>query len=122
MSERRKVKKDISPALHVNGVSDLAMRKTSSKEPMAVSSSLHSIHVSPRTPKTLHDVEDAEDDVELSLLGEDERERAVQDLEDELLPPQSGGKRSISARDKRAMVLLCVLCELFNVCYCLQMV
>lgn len=57
-------------------------------------------------------LEDGEEDLELTLLGEDERQQAARDVgehENEELLPDS--KRPISARDKRSMVLLCVLCE-----------
>jgi hypothetical protein len=57
-------------------------------------------------------LEDGEEDLELTLLGEDERQQAARDLgeqENQELLPES--KRPISARDKRSMVLLCVLCE-----------
>jgi hypothetical protein len=115
MPAKRKARKT-SPAPHANGVSDRAMKDKSLKGPMAVTSSLHNIHISPRAPKSSRDSADAEDDVEMSLLGEDERRRAVQDLEDNVLPPHSAGKKSMSKRDKRAMVLLCVLCECLEVC------
>lgn len=55
-------------------------------------------------------LEDGEEDLELTLLGEDERQQAARDVgehENEELLPDS--KRPISARDKRSMVLLCVL-------------
>lgn len=55
-------------------------------------------------------LEDGEEDLELTLLGEDERQQAARDLgerENQELLPES--KRPISARDKRSMVLLCVL-------------
>lgn len=103
------MEKNLSPAVHANGVSNKAMRDKSPKEPMAVSSSLHSIHISPRTPKIPREIEDVEEDVELSLLGEDERRQAGQGLEDDVLPPRSAGKKPMSTKDKRAMVLLCIL-------------
>lgn len=57
-------------------------------------------------------LEDGEEDLELTLLGEDERQQAARDLgeqENQEILPDS--KRPISARDKRSMVLLCVLCK-----------
>ncbi|KIK07384.1 hypothetical protein K443DRAFT_182209 [Laccaria amethystina LaAM-08-1] len=88
------------------------MRTQSRPDSMAVSSSLSSIHISPRTPRTprMPTLEDGEEDLELTLLGEDERQQAARDLgeqENQELLPES--KRPISARDKRSMVLLCVL-------------
>jgi len=71
---------------------------------MATSTSLNSIHISPRTPKSPRiGLDDAEEGVELSLLGEDERREALRGVED--IP----SKRPIGAKDKRGMVLLCVL-------------
>ena len=82
---------------------------------MAVTSSLNSIHISPRTPKTPRvAAEDEEDDVELELLNEEERRLAERDI-DEPVEHEPHGKKPISAKDKRSMVLLCVLCE--NPCY-----
>jgi hypothetical protein len=82
------------------------------KEPylsMATSSSLNSIHISPRTPKSPKVLRmglyDAEEGVELTLLGEEER-REAQRVEIDI-----PSKRPIGAKDKRGMVLLCVLCE-----------
>ena len=82
---------------------------------MAVTSSLNAIHISPRTPRTPHpDIGGDEDDVELSLLNESERVQAARSFSDEahsLSDNESDTKRPISAKDKRGMVLLCVLCE-----------
>lgn len=114
MPGKRKAKKEVVPASHSNGGSGKAMRDKSSQEPMAVSSSLHSIHISPRTPKNPREYDDVEDDVELNLLGEEERIRASQGLDDERIPPGSAGRKPMSAKDKRAMVLLCVLCQSFD--------
>lgn len=73
---------------------------------MATSTSLNSIHISPRTPKSPRiGLNDAEEGVELSLLGEEERREALRGVED--IP----SKRPIGAKDKRGMVLLCVLCK-----------
>jgi len=107
MPPKQKAKKEASLAPHVNGVSNQEMKKRSSREPMAVSSSLQSMHISPRTSKTPRTFEDAEDDMELSLLGEEERRQAAQDMEDVSL--RNVGKKPMSSKDKRAMVLLCVL-------------
>ncbi|KAG6887486.1 hypothetical protein C0992_012061 [Termitomyces sp. T32_za158] len=76
---------------------------------MAVSSSLNSIQINPRTPKTPRsprlDLYNAEEGVELSLLGEVEREQASRDL-DEVEEEASSYKKPIGAKDKRNMVLL----------------
>ncbi|KAF9569838.1 MFS general substrate transporter [Agrocybe pediades] len=81
---------------------------------MAVTSSLNSIHISPRTPRTPRPNmgDEDEDDVELSLLNEEERNRSGQDFQDDVSTvsePEDVSKRPISAKDKRGMVLLCVL-------------
>ena len=88
-----------------------------------VSTSLDSVHITPRTPHAVRpthagDSAEADDfvggldaeEVEMNLLGEDERRRAR--------PGFAGGDRHLhvmhkaplSLEDKRAMVLLCVLC------------
>lgn len=83
---------------------------SSSRKPMAVSSSLNSIHISPRTPKSPRiGLDDAEEGVELSLLGEEERHQASRGLDDAEDAP-TDSKKAIGAKDKRAMVLLCILC------------
>lgn len=79
-------------------------------DPMAVSSSLNSIHIAPRTPKSFRmGFEDAEEGVELSLLDEDDRRQATYGLDDED-DTLFDSKREVSAKDKRGMVLLCILC------------
>ncbi|KAJ7022070.1 acetyl-coenzyme A transporter 1-domain-containing protein [Mycena alexandri] len=76
----------------------------------AVSSSFNSISVSPRTPKHSHRMghdDDGADDVELHLLGEDERREAANGMDVEEQATES--THPLSREDKRAMVLLCVL-------------
>ena len=88
------------------------MRNSKSREPLAVTSSLNAIQISPRTPKTSRPKMEDEDDVELSLLSDTERQsaRAFPNEEHSLSDTESDTKR-ISAKDKRGMVLLCVLCK-----------
>ncbi|KNZ78133.1 hypothetical protein J132_01658 [Termitomyces sp. J132] len=78
-----------------------------------MSSSLNSIQINPRTPKTPRpsrvELDNAEEEVELSLLGEEERQQAARDL-DEVEEEVSSLKKPIGAKDKRNMVLLCILC------------
>ncbi|KAF8213573.1 acetyl-coenzyme A transporter 1-domain-containing protein [Mycena galopus ATCC 62051] len=78
---------------------------------IAVSSSMSGITVSPRTPKFSHRMgreDEGGDGVEMSLLGEEERQQAANgmglDVEE-----QTVHEKSLSSEDKRAMVLLCVL-------------
>jgi hypothetical protein len=78
----------------------------------AMSSSLDNVqHINPRTPRGNrsfgYDTTE-EDEVELTLLGEEERRQAALGLEEARESKEV--KRPLSARDKRAMVLLSVLC------------
>ncbi|KIL58525.1 hypothetical protein M378DRAFT_86388 [Amanita muscaria Koide BX008] len=86
-----------------------ALRVTSSDN-LGVSSSLNSTHII-RTAKTQINVpEDASDNsVELSLLQEEERRKSGLDEIKESPNEHGHEKRKISAKDKRGMVLLCVL-------------
>jgi PAT family acetyl-CoA transporter-like MFS transporter 1 len=80
---------------------------------MAVSSSLESIFISPRTPKTPRIAQNGDadsDEVELALLGDEERERAAVGVDSDGIDTHTT-KRPLSTKDKKAMVLLCVLCE-----------
>jgi len=84
---------------------------------MAVSSSLNTLHVNPSTPiisrpQNRMPFENGEDDLELNLLGENERREARQGVEEpDSDSTDDAAKRPISSKDKRAMVLLCVLCK-----------
>lgn len=119
MTERRKKKTAVNntPKRSPNtnfGPDDQLMKPTPTED-LAVSSSLNSIHISPRTPRSTSRVafdEAGEDDVELSLLGDDERRQAAYGVDREYGSGVGDSKHPISAEDKRAMVLLCVLCEL----------
>lgn len=81
-----------------------------------VTTSLDSVQVTPRTPRTMRgDIDDADADyvigsrsaeeVEMSLLGDEERRHA-----DAGFAEHTKHKAPLSSEDKRAMVLLCVLC------------
>jgi PAT family acetyl-CoA transporter-like MFS transporter 1 len=89
-----------------------------------LSTSLDSIKISPRTPRVLRpshvaDIPEADDfvgagvdseEVEMSLLDEDERGRARPGFADGNGRLHVTHKAPLSLEDKRAMVLLCVLC------------
>ncbi|KAK2461703.1 hypothetical protein APHAL10511_006166 [Amanita phalloides] len=81
--------------------------RVTARDTMAVSSSLGSIHISPRTPKTPRIARDDDESVELSLIQGDERSESGFELEQEEGIMET--KHKISAKDKRGMVLLCVL-------------
>lgn len=96
---------------------------TKEMPPRALTTSLDSIHIQPRTPNTPrsrhgYDANDSVDELELSLLGEDDRRNAAEDLtleeEQELL---SDTKRPLSMKDKRAILLLVILCRCHTVTY-----
>ncbi|KAK7064621.1 GYF domain-containing protein [Favolaschia claudopus] len=79
----------------------------------AVSSSMSGITVSPRTPNFTHRMgheDDAEDEVEMSLLREEERRQAANGLDaEEQLGHTTTTTHSLSNEDQKAMVLLCIL-------------
>lgn len=108
--QRRKNKGKTSPGSS-SPDSDLDSMSRNPKY-VAVSSSLEleSIHVPPRTPRSAFGGTDtsAEDEVELSLLNEDERRAAAagDDVEKSVSRP-----KGMSSKDKRGMVLLIILCE-----------
>ncbi|KAI0932743.1 hypothetical protein AcW1_000228 [Taiwanofungus camphoratus] len=88
--------------------------------PRALATSLESIHIQPRTPKTPRSSRqrwtsiDGEhmDEVELSLLSEVERHEAEDGLtveEEQEYLGQPGAKGPVSSRDKRAIILLIIL-------------
>lgn len=94
---------------------------------MAVSSGLNTIHIAPRTPKTARSSWGGngtdENEVELSLLGEEEQmhaARGLEDAEEQGFPGVPEVKRPISNKDKRGMALLIVLCESHvDIAYCI---
>ena len=86
----------------------------------AHATSLQSIEILPRTPKTPGAVRrghgrpsDDVDNVELSLLSESDRRAAAEDLsldEEQEYLAQAEASKSVSSRDRQAMVLLTILC------------
>lgn len=90
----------------------------SDQEPMrkangAVSSSLESIHIPPRTPRSAVGSDDnlqSMEEVEMSLLTTEERQRAATGVSphDAYV---SKGKAGMSTKDRRGIILLIVLCE-----------
>ena len=109
MSTRRKSKQ---PRLRNSSSKDMLQPR----QPMVVTSGLNAIRIAPRTPKTPwtgHDDEDA-DEVELNLLDEEDRRLAAQGLgetEEQGFRNGSEAKRQMSAKDRRGMILLIILCE-----------
>lgn len=110
---RRKPSKTRSGA--PNGASETTMplpRNMDSTKLGAISSSLDSIHIPPRTPRSGRSYANggmgSGDEVEMSLLTEDERRRAAADGLDDHVSLKA--KPALSTKDKRAMALLIVLC------------
>ena len=90
--------------------------------PRGQSTSLESISIQPRTPKTprVHGANgwtpvngETIDEVEMSLLGEEERREAANDMtvEEEQAYLSQAEKKPMASKDKRAMVLLVILCK-----------
>jgi MFS transporter, PAT family, solute carrier family 33 (acetyl-CoA transportor), member 1 len=95
------------------------------RSPRGLTTSLESISIQPRTPKTprsnagpawRQSDEIGVDEVELSLLGEDEQRQAAQGmtLEEEQEYLAQSEKKPTSAKDKRALALLIILCALYS--------
>ena len=80
----------------------------SSHEARGTTSSMDmdTVRIQPRTPRLQHDTEE----VELSLLGEDERRQAAFGVPENGSARASRAKRPMSTKDKRSMGLLCILC------------
>jgi MFS transporter, PAT family, solute carrier family 33 (acetyl-CoA transportor), member 1 len=77
----------------------------------AISTTLDSVQITPRNPHTMRQNHvDAEEEVELSLLEEDDRRQAAAGFVDGNGHLEAKHKAPLSAEDKRAMTLLCVLC------------
>lgn len=68
---------------------------------------MDTVRIQPRTPRLQHDTEE----VELSLLGEDERRQAAFGASENDSARAGRAKRPMSTKDKRSMGLLCILCE-----------
>ncbi|KAF5375270.1 hypothetical protein D9758_000085 [Tetrapyrgos nigripes] len=104
--------KSPNPSAHANSLSKQGMHK--SDDSMAVSSSLNTLlpnhsPITARSQSRMH-LENGENDLELNLLAEDERRQARQGVEGYgPEPAHDATKRPISTKDKKAMVLLCVL-------------
>lgn len=77
-------------------------------DPRVMTTSLDEIHISPRTPRM---DQDGDDELEMNLLGDEERRRAAPGFNGSARSHESETKRAISVRDKQGMVLLCVLCQ-----------
>ncbi|KAF7437200.1 hypothetical protein PC9H_004036 [Pleurotus ostreatus] len=75
-------------------------------DPRVMTTSLDEIHISPRTPRM---DQDGDDELEMNLLGDEERRRAAPGFNGSARSHESETKRAISVRDKQGMVLLCVL-------------
>ena len=79
----------------------------------ATTSSLESIHIPPRTPRSARANGTVEDEVELSLLSEDQRRAANMDeTDDPDTEDEKPFRRPDPSKDRTAMVLLVVLCSL----------
>jgi len=82
-------------------------------EARGITSSMDTVRVQPRTHRqSAHDT----DEVELTLLGEDEQRQAAVGVSNGDSVRMDRQKLPMSAKDKRSMGLLCTLCE-FPYCY-----
>ena len=86
------------------------MSKADQRVGRGVSSSLNSLHIHPRAQKSSNSNRRDMEDVELSLLDDEQQRQADVGLPTDR-PHARRSKHSFSAKDKRAMVLLVVLCE-----------
>lgn len=83
-------------------------RADTPRETRGTTSSMDTVRVQPRTPRRpTNDMEE----VELTLLEEDERRQAAVGVSDEEPATAGRPKPPMSAKDKRSMFLLCTLCE-----------
>ena len=83
-------------------------RADTPKETRGMTSSMDTVRVQPRTPR--RPTPDMEE-VELTLLEEDEQRQAAVGVSDGGPAMAGRPKPPMSAKDKRSMFLLCILCE-----------
>jgi MFS transporter, PAT family, solute carrier family 33 (acetyl-CoA transportor), member 1 len=76
-----------------------------------ISTTLDSVQINPRTPRVVRSNHADTEELEMSLLEEDDRKRADAGFADESGHLEAKHKAPLSTEDKRAMVLLCILCE-----------
>jgi hypothetical protein len=86
------------------------MPRTPASTP-AMSTTLDSIQITPRTPRGMRLKHEDAVEVEMSLLDEDDRRRADAGFADGNGHLEAKHKAPLSSEDKRAMALLCVLCR-----------
>ena len=80
----------------------------SSNRAQGTTSSMDTVRIQPRTPRQgAHDTQE----VELTLLGEDEQRQAAVGVSNDDSAGLSRSARPMSTRDKRSMGLLITLCE-----------
>ncbi|KAI0253362.1 acetyl-coenzyme A transporter 1-domain-containing protein [Lactifluus subvellereus] len=77
-----------------------------------ISTTLDSVQINPRTPRVVRSNHADTEEVEMSLLEEDDRRRADPGFMDESGHLEAKHKAPLSTEDKRAMVLLCILCSI----------
>jgi MFS transporter, PAT family, solute carrier family 33 (acetyl-CoA transportor), member 1 len=119
MSARRNKSSSKQPKLRKHKEDNKSDEDMPTARPMAVSSGLNAIHIAPRTPRISKlqwngVEEDDTQEVELSLLDEEERLQAARGLGQTEEQGYVGGldsKHPLSAKDQRGMALLIVLCE-----------
>ena len=76
---------------------------------------MDTVRIQPRTPRQgAHDTQE----VELTLLEEDEQRQAAVGISNDNSTGTSRIKRPMSTRDKRSMGLLIILCEFEFTCHC----
>lgn len=111
MSSRQRKGKVISATKQPKQVSSLdgMPRADTSNEALGTTSSMDTVRVQPRAPRrSIHGT----DEVELTLLEEDEQLQAAVGVSGDDSARVDRPKLPMSARDKRSMVLLCILCKI----------
>jgi len=129
-SRKRHSRSPIPPPQNQNATYDMPLPRQPLLSP-GISTSLDSIQITPRTPRAFRpdygpDDPDADkfvggvdaEEVEMNLLGEDDRRRAHPGFADGNGHLGIKHKAPLSLEDKRAMALLCVLCtSLSSLCF-----
>ena len=125
-SRKRHSRSPVPPPQNQNATYDMPLPRQPLLSP-GISTSLDSIQITPRTPRSVrpnYGLDDADADtfvggvdaeeVEMNLLAEDERRDANPGFADGNGHLGIKHKAPLSPEDKRAMALLCVLCTSFS--------